>query len=76
MQAVQRFLLVLLLHEQPSLASEAAARGVGLSVRQVQRWRSRWASGDFSIEDLAGTWAQAGFFPLWIRLWSMRWRAK
>src|SRR6185312_12036854 len=63
MQAVQRFLLVLLLHEQPSLASEAAARRVGLSVRQVQRWRSRWASGDFSIEDLAGRGRKPAFSP-------------
>ena len=44
-QAVQRFRLVLLLHEQPSLGSDEAALQVGLSVRQAQRWRSRWALG-------------------------------
>jgi hypothetical protein len=29
--------------------NEDAAKAVGLSLRQVQRWRSRWAAGDFSI---------------------------
>jgi len=48
-QTVQRFSLVLLLHEQPSLGNEEAAEAVGLSARQVQRWRSRWVAGDFSI---------------------------
>ena len=51
-QTVQRFRLVLLLHEQPSLGNDEAAEAVGLSARQVQRWRSRWATGDFSIEVL------------------------
>ena len=51
MQVVQRYRLVLLLHELPSLRNEEAADIVGLSPRQVQRWRSRWASGDFSIDD-------------------------
>ena len=38
-QTVQRFRLVLLLQEQPSLPSDEAAALVGLSPRQVQRWR-------------------------------------
>ena len=45
-QTVQRFSLVLLLHEQPSLGNEEAAEAVGLSARQVQRWRSRWVAGE------------------------------
>jgi hypothetical protein len=62
-QAVQRFRLVLLLQEQPSLSSDAAAMQVGLSVRQVQRWRSRWARGDFSIEDQPGRGRKPAFSP-------------
>ena len=50
-QVVQRFRLALLLHEQPDMKNDQAAKEVGLSARQVQRWRSRWAAGDFSIED-------------------------
>ena len=50
-QVVQRCRLVLLLHEQPGVSNEDAAQAVGLSSRQVQRWRSRWVSGDFSVED-------------------------
>jgi len=45
---VQRFRLALLLHEQPDMKNDKAAKEVGLSARQVQRWRSRWA-GDFSV---------------------------
>jgi hypothetical protein len=62
-QTVQRFRLVLLLHEQPSLSNDEAAEAVGLSARQVQRWRSRWATGDFSIEDYAGRGRKAAFSP-------------
>jgi|ERR1700677_1428636 hypothetical protein len=62
-QTVQRFRLVLLLHEQPSLGADEAAKVVGLSARQVQRWRSRWASGDFSIEDHSGRGRKATFSP-------------
>jgi hypothetical protein len=54
---------VLLFQEQPSLRNEDAAEAIGLSHRQVQRWRSRWASGDFSIEDLAGRGRKPAFSP-------------
>jgi hypothetical protein len=47
-QVVQRFRLALLLHEQPDMKNDKAAKEVGLSAPQVQRWRSRWA-GDFSV---------------------------
>ena len=62
-QVVQRYLLVLLLHERPSLRNEEAADLVGLSPRQVQRWRSRWASGDFSIDDRSGRGRKPAFSP-------------
>jgi hypothetical protein len=62
-QTVQRFRLALLLHEQPSLANEPAAAVVGLSARQVQRWRKRWAAGDLSVDDLPGRGRKAAFSP-------------
>jgi Homeodomain-like domain len=62
-QTAQRFRLVLLLHEQPSLGNDEAAEAVSLSARQVQRWRSRWAAGDFSIEDYPGRGRKAAFSP-------------
>ena len=62
-QAVQRFRLVLLLHDDPSLSSDKAAAQVGMSSRQVQRWRSRWVAGDFSTEDRAGRGRKAAFSP-------------
>ena len=62
-QVVQRFRLVLLLHEQPDLKNDKAAKVVGFSARQVQRWRSRWAAGDFSIEDQPGRGRKPVFSP-------------
>ena len=62
-QTVQRFRLVLLLHDHPSLSSDEAAARVGMSSRQVQRWRSRWAAGDFSTEDREGRGRKAAFSP-------------
>src|SRR4051794_27332499 len=62
-QTVQRFRLVLLLQEHPSLPNDEAAAVVDLSARQVQRWRSRWAAGDFSVDDRSGRGRQATFSP-------------
>lgn len=62
-QAVQRYRLILLLHEQPALNNEVAAQHVGLSARQVQRWRQRWLAGDFSIADRAGRGRKPHFSP-------------
>ena len=62
-QVVQRFRLALLLHEQPTMKNDEAAKKVGLSARQVQRWRSRWAAGDFSIEDYTGRGRKPVFSP-------------
>ena len=62
-QVVQRFRLALLLHEQPDMKNDKAAKEVGLSARQVQRWRSRWAAGVFSVEDQAGRGRKPVFSP-------------
>ena len=62
-QDVQRFRLVLLLNERPSISHAEAAEIVGLSARQVQRWRRRWVTGDFSIEDYPGRGKKPTFSP-------------
>jgi hypothetical protein len=62
-QEVQRCQLALLLFENPSLDNTDAARRVGLSSRQVRRWRQRWAAGDFSISDLPGRGRKHVFSP-------------
>ena len=62
-QEVQRFRLVLLLHERPSLSHEDTAEVVGLSARQVQRWRRRWVAGDFTIDDHPGRGRKPDFSP-------------
>ena len=63
-QLVQRWRLALLLHENPQLGQEGAGRQVGLSGRQVLRWRQRWAAGDFSVADSPGRGRKAAFSPL------------
>ena len=67
-QDVQRFRLVLLLHDNPHLSNEAAGVLVGLSARQVRRWRRRWAQGDFAVDDLPGRGRKATFSPTGSRL--------
>jgi hypothetical protein len=62
-QSAQRCRLVLLLHEDPHLAQQEAGRRVGLSGRQVLRWRRRWAAGDFSVADAPGRGRKAAFSP-------------
>jgi hypothetical protein len=57
-QFVQRFRLVLVLHEQPDLTNEAAAETVGLCTRGRRFFR----------RGSPGPWAKAGFFPRWTRL--------
>ena len=61
---MQRSRLALLLHESPHLGQDAAGRQVGLSGRQVLRWRQRWTAGDFSLEDTAGRGRKAALSPL------------
>lgn len=63
-QTVQRCQLALLLHEFPDLGHEDAGQRVGLCSRQVRRWRQRWASGDFSVQDQGGRGRKATFSAL------------
>ena len=62
-RSVQRSQLALLVHEHPDWDQERLGRHVGLSRRQVHRWRKRWAAGDFSLEDGAGRGRKADFSP-------------
>ena len=62
-QDVQRSRLVLVLHAHSDWGPEEAAQLVGLSARQVQRWRRRWVAGDFSIEDETGRGRKPTFSP-------------
>jgi hypothetical protein len=62
-RSVQRSRLALLVHEHPDWDQERLARHVGLSRRQVHRWRKRWAAGDFSLNDAAGRGRKANFSP-------------
>jgi hypothetical protein len=62
-RSVQRSQLALLVHEHPDWDQTQLGREVGLSRRQVQRWRKRWAAGDFSLEDNARPGRTAVFSP-------------
>jgi hypothetical protein len=62
-RSVQRSQLVLLLHEHADWDQTQLGRAVGFSRRQVQRWRKRWATGDFSLEDDARPGRKAVFSP-------------
>lgn len=48
---MRRAQLVLVLHGQPWISSPAAARQLGRSVAWVRKWRKRWATQGFSLED-------------------------
>lgn len=62
-QSVQRYKLVLLLNKNKELNNEEAGRMVGLSGRQVRRWRKRWTTGDFTVEDRKGRGRKFDFSP-------------
>lgn len=62
-QLVQRCQLVLLFHRWPQMGEEQAAQRVGLSGRQVRRWRKRWTQGEFSWDDAPGRGRKARFSP-------------
>ena len=62
-QLRQRATLVLLLQQQPRMSNIEAAAQVQLHLRSVQRWRRRWAQGDFSLEDTPGRGRKADFSP-------------
>jgi hypothetical protein len=63
-RSVQRFQLVLLVQAHPDWDQERLGRCVGLSGRQVQRWRKRWAAGVLSVQDEAGRGRKADFSPV------------
>ncbi len=60
---VQRARLALLLDTAPQLGHEQAGAAVGLSGRQVRRWRKRWAAGDFDLADRPGRGRKARLSP-------------
>src|SRR6266446_10957878 len=60
----QRAAVVLLLQQQPLVSNIEAAERVQLPPRSVQRWRRRWATGDFSLDDEPGRGRKAAFSPL------------
>lgn len=60
----QRAALVCFLHAEPGLSHVQAAVRVGMQTISVRRWRRRWASGDFSLEDRPGRGRKAVFSPL------------
>ena len=62
-QLRQRAALVLLLSQQPLVSNIAAATQVQLHACSVQRWRRRWAQGDFSLDDKPGRGRKADFSP-------------
>jgi Homeodomain-like domain len=59
----QRARLVFLLHESPGLSNVAAGALVELHAHSVQRWRRRWACGNFSLADRAGRGRKPAFSP-------------
>jgi hypothetical protein len=62
-QEVQRYRIALLIHDHPTIINTEAGQGVGLSERQFQRWRHRWAEGDFTVEDREGRGRKTLFVP-------------
>jgi len=62
-QLRQRATLVLLLYQQPFVSNSEAAKRVQLHLCSIQRWRRRWAKGDFSLEDKPGRGRKADFSP-------------
>jgi transposase len=59
----QRAKLVLLLHGNANLSNTAAAAEVGLSDQWVRKWRRRWDSGDFSLDDRLRSGRPPGVSP-------------
>jgi Homeodomain-like domain len=60
----QRAHLALLFQELPSLSNVEAGLRLGLHPNAVRRWRRRWASGQFTLEDQPGRGRKATFPPL------------
>lgn len=51
LRAVLRARLALVLAEQPTISHERAAAGCGLLPSAVYKWRRRWATQGFSLDD-------------------------
>jgi hypothetical protein len=62
-QLRHRAALVLLWSQQSLVSNSEAAQRVQLHPRSVRRWRHRWATGDFSLDDKAGRGRKADFSP-------------
>ena len=62
-QLRQRAALVLLLSHQPLVSNREAAQRVQRHPRSVRRWRHRWATGDFALDDKPGRGRKANFSP-------------
>ena len=62
-QLRQRAALVLLLSQQPLVSNSEAAQRVQLHPRSVRRWRYRWATGDFALDDKPGRGRKTAFSP-------------
>jgi hypothetical protein len=62
-QLRQRAALVLLWSHQPRVSNSAAAQQGQLHARAVRRWRHRWATGDFALDDKPGRGRKADFSP-------------
>jgi hypothetical protein len=62
-QLRQRAALVLLLSQQPLVSNSEAAQRVQLHPRSVRRWRHRWATGAFALDDKPGRGRKADFSP-------------
>lgn len=60
---VQRAQLTLLLHTQPALDNASLARTLGQHPKWVQKWRKRWTTSGFSLEDQKGRGRKPIFSP-------------
>jgi len=59
----QRAQLVLLLHQQPTLSNVAVAARLDLHPNCVRRWRQRWATSHWTLEDASGRGRKPVFSP-------------
>lgn len=50
----QRAKMVVLLDERPAMSCPELGEQVGLDKTSVRRWKKRWASGEFSLDDREG----------------------
>ena len=60
---VVRAKLALLLHENPAMSSPQAARILGVHEQFVRKWRRRWCTEGFSLQDRPRSGRPPKFFP-------------